>query len=207
MILKEIYVIRHGETDLNAQGIVQGKGINHSLNEKGRIQADAFYQAYKHHPFEVMYSSTLKRAQETIAQFHAHNIPHIIDADLDEISWGVAEGKSGFTDTSPEFFNLMKEWDSGNIHYKFDGGESPYELQQRQLSFIEKLKATPHRNILIATHGRYIRGLMCTLTDRPLAEMNSFLHTNLCLYKVNLRTDGNFEIEKANERSHLVHLT
>ncbi len=97
MIEKEIFIVRHGQTDLNAMGIVQGKGVNHSLNDLGRSQAQAFYQAYKHLNPDVMYSSTLKRAQETLTPFHPHNIPHIIDEDLDEISWGKAEGVGGLS--------------------------------------------------------------------------------------------------------------
>lgn len=203
MIEKEIYVIRHGQTELNAKGIVQGKGIDHPLNELGIQQANAFYQAYKDFPFEIMYSSSLKRAQQTIEQFHQHAIPHIIDADLDEISWGDAEGKGGFLDTSDEFFKLMKEWDSGNMAYKFEGGESPLELQSRQIRFLEKLKVSSEKKILIATHGRFIRAFMCTVLKLPLQQMNAFEHTNLCLYKLNLLKDGRFEIELQNEQGHL----
>jgi broad specificity phosphatase PhoE len=44
---KELYIIRHGETDLNKQGIVQGRGINSDLNDTGRAQAAAFFKMYK----------------------------------------------------------------------------------------------------------------------------------------------------------------
>ena len=38
---KTFYIIRHGETDLNRQGIIQGRGMNTDLNEKGAAQAAA----------------------------------------------------------------------------------------------------------------------------------------------------------------------
>jgi probable phosphoglycerate mutase len=38
---KIIYIIRHGETELNKLGIVQGRGVDSELNDKGRDQADA----------------------------------------------------------------------------------------------------------------------------------------------------------------------
>jgi probable phosphoglycerate mutase len=101
------------------------------------------------------------------------------------------------------FANLMREWKSGNIHYKFPGGESPFDLQQRQLSFVEKLKVAPYKTVLIATHGRFIRAFMCTITNRPLSDMDEFDHTNLCLYKVNLLSDGTFKIEQHNSQGHL----
>jgi probable phosphoglycerate mutase len=206
MIEKEIYIIRHGQTALNAQGIVQGKGVNAPLNELGQKQAAAFYEAYKHVKFEVVYTSTLLRAIQTVAAFVKAGIPHIADADLDEISWGEAEGNKNFTDHSELFHQLLKEWKSGNIYYKFPGGESPFDLQQRQLRFIEKLKQSTHKTILIATHGRFIRAFMCTLTEKPLSEMDNFEHTNLCLYKVNLLSNGTFEIEWHNNQAHLMEL-
>ena len=206
MIQKEIYIIRHGQTDLNAQGIVQGKGVNAPLNELGQKQAAAFHEAYKHVKFDVVYTSSLLRAIQTAEAFVMAGIPHIADADLDEISWGEAEGNKSFTDHSDLFNELLREWKSGNIYYKFNGGESPFDLQQRQLRFIENLKQTNYKTVLMATHGRFIRALMCTLTQTPLSEMDNFDHTNLCLYKVNLLSNGTFQIEQHNNQAHLAEL-
>ena len=207
MIEKEIYIVRHGQTDLNAQGIVQGRGVNAPLNALGNQQANAFYQVYKHVPFDAFYSSSLLRAKQTIEPFLKPGIPYFADPRLDEISWGDMEGKAGFTDHSELFAELIKEWKGGNVYYKFPGGESPFDLQQRQLSFIEDLKATPYKRILIATHGRFIRILMCTFTETPLTEMDNFEHANLCLYKVDLLSNGNFKIAEHNNQAHLAELT
>ena len=81
MIEKEIYIIRHGQTEHNAKGIVQGKGINLSLNDTGRKQASAFYEAYKHIPFEVVYTSSLIRTHESAAPFIELGIQHKIFSD------------------------------------------------------------------------------------------------------------------------------
>lgn len=205
-IEKEIYIIRHGQTALNAQGIVQGKGIDASLNDFGRKQAAAFYQAYKHVKFEVVYTSSLTRTKETAEAFIKAGIPHIADPNLDEISWGEVEGNSGFTDNSELFEELLGQWRSGNHYYSFPGGESPFDLQQRQLKFLETLKASKEKLILIATHGRFIRAFMCTILGQPLSNMDQFDHTNLCLYKVNLLSDGTFEIEQHNNQEHLTEL-
>jgi len=201
---KEIYIIRHGQTEYNAKGIVQGKGVNLSLNDLGRKQAEAFYQAYKHIPFDILYSSTLTRAQETIDAFKELGIPHEIFSELDEISWGDLEGTTATQESDVTFQALLAKWRAGQIHVKpTDTGESPYELQQRQKRFIAHLMTTPHQKILIATHGRFIRAFMCTLTGRPLSEMEDFSHVNLCLYKVNLHHNGTFEIELSCEQDHL----
>jgi broad specificity phosphatase PhoE len=54
---KELYIIRHGETELNRLGIVQGRGVNTDLNDTGRAQAAAFYERYKDIPFQKIYTS------------------------------------------------------------------------------------------------------------------------------------------------------
>lgn len=204
MIEKELYIIRHGQTDHNAKGIVQGKGVNLSLNETGRKQAAAFFKAYKHIPFDIAYSSSLKRAQESIEQFKLLGVPHESFSELDEISWGDFEGSNLTSESDRVFQNLIRSWREGDIHAKpSPTGESPVELQQRQKVFIKHLLSTPYKKILIATHGRFIRSFMCTLTETPLSRMEDFTHVNLCLYKVNLLNSGKFEIELNCEQSHL----
>lgn len=204
MIHKELYIIRHGQTEHNAKGIVQGRGVNLSLNDKGRRQADAFFKAYGHIPFDVVYTSSLIRAQESVAQFIAKGVPHKAFAELDEISWGDFEGSNSTMESNSEFQQLLAKWKAGDIHARpTPSGESPFELQQRQLKFLDYLLKSPEQTILIATHGRFIRAFMCTLTNTPLSEMEKFDHVNLCLYKVNLHDDGKFDIELSCDKDHL----
>lgn len=204
MIVKELYVIRHGQTEHNAKGIIQGRGVNLSLNETGRKQANAFFEAYKHVPFDKLYSSSLIRAKETIDSFIELGIPYQSFPELDEISWGNLEGSVSTLESDATFQNLVKRWREGDVHAKTSpSGESPYDLQQRQKRFIDYLLHTPDKKVLIATHGRFIRAFMCTLTGLPLSEMENFTHVNLCLYKVNLHDSGRFEIELNCDKTHL----
>ena len=203
MIRKELYIIRHGQTDHNLKGIVQGKGVNLPLNDLGRRQARAFFDAYNQVPFDGIYNSTLLRAQETIYPFRDLGLSYEVFSELDEISWGEMEGTHTVMENSDVFKNLTDEWKAGNIDAKPPGGESPHELQDRQKRFINHILHTPDRNILISMHGRAIRCLMCTLTDTPLSMMEEFPHVNLTLYKVNLLLDGKFEVEKFNDQEHL----
>ena len=52
---KKIYITRHGQTDFNKKGIVQGSGVDSDLNETGRLQAEAFFKKFKDHPFDKLY--------------------------------------------------------------------------------------------------------------------------------------------------------
>ena len=206
MIRKELYIIRHGQTDHNLKGIVQGKGVNLPLNDLGQRQAQAFFEAYKDVPFDGMYTSTLLRAQQTIYPFRDLGLSYEIFPELDEISWGEMEGMHTVMENSDVFKTLIDEWRAGNIDAKPPQGESPRELQDRQKRFINHILHTPDRNILISMHGRAIRSMLCTLTNTPLSRMEEFPHVNLTLYKVNLLSDGSFEIEKFNDQEHLKNL-
>ena len=46
-MVKNIYIIRHGQTDFNVRQIVQGRGINSDLNDEGILQAKLFFEAHK----------------------------------------------------------------------------------------------------------------------------------------------------------------
>ncbi len=198
---KEIYIIRHGETEFNQLGIVQGKGINSSLNATGIAQGQKFYDAYKNIGFEKIYVSTLKRTFETISPFGQLHIPIERNAALDEISWGIHEGKSD-GETFKYFYHTLHLWKQGQVNIKIEGGESPLEVQQRQLIFIDELKASPENKILICSHGRAMRILLCTMLNKPLQDMDTFPHHNTSLYKLNC--DGSiFTAELFNDLKHL----
>ena len=72
---KKIYLIRHGETDMNRNHIVQGSGVDSSLNATGLEQGRLFYEQYKHLPFELVITSKLKRTTETVQHFIKDGIP------------------------------------------------------------------------------------------------------------------------------------
>ena len=73
---KKIYLVRHGQTDFNLKGIVQGSGVNSSLNKVGRQQANAFFAAYRNVRFDKIYTSELKRTQESVRKFIEKGIPY-----------------------------------------------------------------------------------------------------------------------------------
>ena len=54
---------------------MQGSGGDSSLNEKGRAQAQAFYEAYRHVKFDKVYTSALKRTRESVIKFIESGIP------------------------------------------------------------------------------------------------------------------------------------
>ncbi|MCF6359305.1 MAG: histidine phosphatase family protein [Cyclobacteriaceae bacterium] len=202
MKTKKIYIVRHGQTDYNLRSIVQGKGIDASINEKGGGQAEAFYNYYKNEGFEVVFTSTLKRTTESVQSFIDDGLPQIKLAGLDEISWGVYEGVEAGYEDKLFFKEITQRWANGETSLAIDEGESPDEVAQRQQEVIELIKNSEESIILICMHGRALRVFLTQLLDLPIASMDQFEHRNLCLYQLNY-TSGKFTLEKENDIRHL----
>lgn len=200
---RELYIIRHGETNLNKQGIIQGRGVNSDINQEGRNQSARFHAFYKDHLFDSLYTSTLKRTHQTVEPFIKDGLPWVQHEGLDELDWGIHEGKSTDKIMRAGFRDLILAWESNHLHVKIEGGESPIELQKRQQIFIEHLEATDYNRILICTHGRAMRSLLCTLLQVDLSKMNDFPHANLSLYKL-VKSNGKYAVQLFNDRQHLL---
>ncbi|WP_420148017.1 histidine phosphatase family protein [Spirosoma sp.] len=205
---KTIYLIRHGETDYNRRGVVQGSGVDSDLNEMGRAQAMAFFHAYQHVPFNKIYISGLKRTYQTVESFIDLGIPYEKLTGLNEISWGVMEGKAPGNLDNEYYRALIEAWASGNTAMTTDGGESPDQVAARQKIAIDVILSHADEEIvLVAMHGRAMRILLCWLTGVSLSVMDQFEHSNLCLYKLRYDYDTQqFAIELTNDTAHLLSL-
>jgi probable phosphoglycerate mutase len=200
---RTIFLLRHGQTDFNVQGIVQGSGVDSSLNETGRRQAAQFFAAYGHMPFDKIYTSALRRTHESVQQFLDLGLPHEAHAGLNEISWGVREGTRITLEEDAEYRQVLAGWAAGNTHARLTGGESPEEVAARQRPFIELLKSREEeQTVLICMHGRAMRVMLCQLLNYPLSYMEGFEHSNLCLYKLEY-TGSVFTIKNFLDVSHL----
>lgn len=195
--------MRHGQTDFNLKNIVQGSGVDTDLNDLGRRQAKAFFEAYKHVPFDQVYTSVLKRSQQSVQQFIDLGIPHTALVGLNEISWGSKEGHRVTPQEDEYYHHMLQEWQKGQTHMRIEGGESPDDVVKRMKPAVDYImKQEQEKTILICMHGRAIRILLCYLLNYPLRCMDMFEHQNLCLYVLNY-SGSMFAIEKHNNTDHL----
>lgn len=199
---KTLYIYRHGETDLNRNGIVQGSGVDAGLNELGRRQARAFYEQYKDAGIEIVLTSALRRTHETVQPFIEAGLPWEQLPDINEVCWGIHEGKKSTPEMIHEYKQVLSCWESGNMRVALEGGETAAEMVARLTRFVEWLKARPENTLLICSHGRAMRCLVCLLRGESPAKMNQYHHDNTGLWKVNF--DGNrFAFELENDTGHL----
>jgi broad specificity phosphatase PhoE len=200
---KKIFLLRHGQTDYNKKGIVQGSGIDAPLNETGYWQAEQFWNHYGKFPFGRVYTSALQRTQQTVSRFIEQGIPHVQFEGLNEINWGVKEGKESSREDHDEYMKVVSAWQSGELHVMIEGGESPLDVQKRQEVVLEYLrKEEEAENILVCMHGRAMRILLCLMLNYPLSEMDRFAHDNTSLYKLTF-TGSMFVLDDYNNLLHL----
>ncbi|KAF5380912.1 hypothetical protein D9615_004161 [Tricholomella constricta] len=102
-VLARVYLVRHGETDENRNGIIQGQ-LDTSLNSVGMEQARLVGEALKSIPFEIALSSDLNRAAKTTEAILAHH-PHLElqkQTELRERHMGEMQGRTWTVQARPQ---------------------------------------------------------------------------------------------------------
>lgn len=174
----ELFLVRHGETESNVTGLLQGQQQG-ALTEKGYREARALAARLHRERFSHLFSSDLLRAKETCREI-ASNHSHIMIVEsplLRERALGEWEGQAG-----QEYFKALIESGESRIDFIPNGGESIRDLQIRTDCFLEELGTLPSESsILICTHGGVITTILATLLDATLEEMlaHRFLNTSV----------------------------
>lgn len=153
-----ITLIRHGQTDWNLEGRIQGT-TDIPLNDTGRAQARAAAQRLAGTPFDRVYASPLSRARET-AEIIAGELDlaaPLVAVGMREHEFGAAEGL--LWDECRERF--------GGLRGDVPGAETVQQLTDRALSALARIDLTARRrsaprseSVLVATHGGVIRALL-----------------------------------------------
>lgn len=169
----KIYLVRHGETDWNKEGKLQGQ-CDVPLNKYGISLAEKTAEGLADVPFDAAFSSPLCRAEETAKIILGkRNTPLYLDDRLKEIGFGVMEAAD---------YTQAKQ-DKGHPIYKFfkapadyrppERGESFQQLYDRSEEFLRK-KILPLEGkletVLIIGHGALNRSILNPLAGVPLED-------------------------------------
>jgi probable phosphoglycerate mutase len=163
---RRIYVFRHGQTDWNKEGRIQGH-LDIPLNESGRSQAVAMGLALKRYLPEAFLSSDLSRAwvsAELAAQQISPSLPIEKDQRLREIHLGVLQGKTKAEierDHGIDFSNRLRNKPLSDADVAAVGSESGQQVFQRAIAaIVDYLEQKSFARIAVATHGGVIRRLI-----------------------------------------------
>jgi broad specificity phosphatase PhoE len=164
----QLVVIRHGETNMNKEGRLQGsKGPDLPLNETGRSDIAALRDTLILLP-KMISTSPLLRARETAdilnERFH---LPIILAPELMERDFGTLSGKL----RSEVASELLEDDLEGHYDYRPYGGESAEDVRTRVLRFLKTLPTEGDDPIILITHRGVIRILYDLFPNDALPEM------------------------------------
>ena len=204
---RRVFVVRHGETDYNRNGKLQGRGINAPLNELGREQARAVAEYFKDTELDYMATSSLLRAKQTAKPLaEMKKIEPETFPELDEIDFGIYEGEHA-EGLGEKLTSIHKKWRNGDLEHAAPEGEHPKEVFGRADGKIaEILSNTVHNTLLFVVHGRLIRILMSEWLGLGLHRMDDVEHANGAIYEM-LWENGRFEPVQINYTDHLGELS
>jgi broad specificity phosphatase PhoE len=160
----DIYLIRHGETDWNKQGKLQGH-LDVSLNEVGKIQAQNLQNQFNSISFAAAFSSDLARARQTAEIIlESKNIPIKATSALRERHMGQWEGL--LTKDLKNWLKLNSQIDRYNqeefLSYKWDPTAENYtEVFNRLKVFLSQVyQEYLGSTILLSSHGGLLRSVL-----------------------------------------------
>jgi broad specificity phosphatase PhoE len=146
-----LLLVRHGQTEWNALGLMQGQTADVPLTDLGHAQAAAAATEVAGLGPGALISSDLLRARQTAEHCAlATGLPVAVTPALREQGYGVLEGRP-----SRELWDVV-DWT--DPHWSADGGESLAQLHGRVAAFLEQLRAdSPADVVALVTHGDTIR--------------------------------------------------
>jgi len=166
----KIYITRHGETQWNKEGRMQG-WKNSDLTEKGVDNAIKLGKSLKHIDFDCIYCSPLGRATDTAKYIRGDkNKEIIIIESLKEMGFGAYEGMEN--EKVKELYTKQQYnfWNKPHL-YKNTDGERFEELIDRVDKVLKHIiKNATGENILIVTHTLVIKALYLIIKNRSLED-------------------------------------
>ncbi|MFN4218603.1 MAG: histidine phosphatase family protein [Candidatus Bipolaricaulia bacterium] len=200
-----VFLVRHGETDWNAQLRVMGQ-LDIPLNERGRAQARRTAELLAHAEFAAIYASDLVRAVETAQIIAApHRLDVITVPELREARYGLWEGltREEVLKKFPHEYEMRR---TNPENFRPSGGESRRELYERASQIFSELVARhPQQQILVVSHGGTIRAILRFVLG--LGPGNGHFAVDNCgITIIDREDDDSYEVFTVNSVFHLQEL-
>jgi len=179
-LMKKIIIVRHGQTNANVEGRTQGQ-INTPLNDIGKEQAKKTGKFIKtNFSISEAWSSDLIRTQTTAENiFKNFKTTKLIR----EMSFGDWENNL-FEDIAKKSPELVKEYKNATDQFKAPSGESFGDMFDRAKEFIKSLDFNNENEVLIVSHGGFMRVLITSLLNLPKENLLNFQFENCSITEI-----------------------
>ncbi len=201
--MAKVMLVRHGVTEWNSKGRVQGQSDTH-------LAPDGVHQARlltAHFPFDfvkTIYTSDLHRAITTAEVIASRfNLDIVPMPEFREVNFGDWEGRS-FEDLAKEDPTEFKKFFLQPDMLLIKGAETFAEVQNRAMTALKKIvhEHDKNDNIVIVTHGAVIRTILADILSMPLRKIWTIKQYNTAVNIIRI-DDGAYSIELINGTYHL----
>lgn len=183
-----VVILRHGTTELNKKGMIQGSSVDPDLSKEGRAYAEKAAKNFDPSQFDAVYASPLKRAQETARIFVGDNTPIKTDKRIEELNYGSWDGKSSleYRAKYPDAFS-KKGLINDNIYKYASNVEKREDFRKRIASFFDDLyQKHADDTVLVVCHGVVSR-MICAhfLTNGDIKYFDQMQNCGLAELDIN----------------------
>ncbi|WP_218082879.1 histidine phosphatase family protein [Anthocerotibacter panamensis] len=201
--MTKLWLVRHGQTDFNAQSRFQG-WCDPALNPLGQEQAKALASRLAAQPWQAAYTSDLSRAAQTAhILLQGHGLVAQPLSGLRETHFGQGEGLT-WEQMHQRYPQQVRQWQEDRVNQALPDGESLTSVAHRAiLALKDEILPEAHGDILVVAHGGTIAMLLCVLMHIDLAYFWQW-RVDLCsLTKLEIYAEGAILL-LFNDTSHLV---
>lgn len=184
-----LYLVRHGETDWNRLGLLQGT-TDVPLNAAGREQARALAEALREEEMDAAYSSPLSRALQTAeAVLEGRGVEIRVLPELRELCYGLWQGR-GSQPRGRCNPGLERRWREDPWSVRFPGGETLPEVRERAAAALRRIRtAHPGERVLVSGHGHLNRVLLIEALGWPESRFWEIEQGNACCLRLELKKE------------------
>jgi|TARA_B100001094_G_C18068087_1_gene738522 broad specificity phosphatase PhoE len=197
--MKKIIIVRHGQTNANAEGKTQGQ-IDTDLNNIGLDQAKKAGQYIRaNYSINEAWVSDLKRTQQTANQITKNFKTSEL---IREMSFGKWENHL-FENIISEYPKLVKEYAEASESFRAPEGESFKDMHIRSVDFLKNINMKDKNELLIVSHGGFMRVLICSILDLPIKNLINFQFENCSITEIIKHENKKPILSKINYTDHL----
>ena len=172
--MTKFIIVRHGQSKANEGGYLAGV-TDAPLSSLGEKQAMAVSDyILKNYQVDVVYSSPLSRACNTVKGVaDALDLPIITAEELSEFDFGKWEGLP-LEEIKTKFDNGYGKWAKDPGVFVPDGGETMTHLQARVVKKLKEIgEKEDGKTVVVGSHSSVIRALQCYIQNLPLTKMKN----------------------------------
>lgn len=198
----KLYITRHGTTEWNSIGKLQG-WLDSNLTDEGIKRAIDLGRRLKDVDFDFIYSSPQKRALDTAKYIRGDKNTQIITSDsLMELGLGEWEGKY-FNTLEKDYPELYHTYMNKPEEYFPEKGETFMDLFNRIEDFLKEIRNIDAKNVLIVTHGVTIKALIMMIKGMSIEQFCQMsVYTGTALNICEIADDG-FQMLIEGDTSHI----